>query len=649
MNVLLTGNLSALTEELSNQLCIENKLVLVANEINEKVLPKKAISFSFALREEAFSNLFESYNFDAVVFLATRSEHENRNAGTLEELSVVLRLCYDHKVSQVVYISSSEVYMTENVTTATANNEIQSKSLDSDSYLLSLSEDLCRFYKNTIGLNVVIIHVPYVYSINISDSLLSRLIVKAKQKGTVDLPGANQQQCDFIKDEDVSRLVRKIIEEGYKLSEDVIDIGSGKPITFLELSGMLRSEFPQLKITYSTDENSVPIPVFSEIPRRYYDWIPLSELSSDFAEVVKNIEDDAAKHKPIWTLLKEKASKYKILLQGLELILGFLLMEFLNRVTGATVQFRFIDFRLLYVVIFGSVHGMRIGIIAAILACISSIISFASDGMGWQVLVYNVNNWLPFVAYLIAGAVTGYTKDKSENTKKFQKKQMESLEEHYLFLYELYDQTLKNKNQYKDQIMSYRDSFGRVYSITKKLDTVVSDAVFQEAISVLEDVLDNQTITIYTITPDKKFGRLAVSSSGFSEMAESSIQLSRLNIMMDQLTKDDVWFNRDMLKGYPTYCAPIYDEDRLVALIMIQEAAYTEMSAYYMNFIKVTSGLIQASLVRAANYSVAIEDKMYLQGTRILRNDSFSEIFSVRREMKENQLADFQLLRVNNN
>lgn len=648
MNVLLTGNLSALTEELSNQLCIENKLILAAKEINDKILPPKVITFSFAPKEDMFSKLFKSYSIDAVVFLATRSEHENRKAGTLEELDVVLKLCCDHKVSQVVYISSSEVYPTENTAAATIYGETQPSSVNNDSYLLALSEDLCRFYKETNGLNIVILHVPYVYSDNISDSLLSRLIVQAKQKESIALPGAKEQQCDFIKDTDIAKLVRKIIEEGYGLSEYVIDVGSGKPITFGELSDMLHTVFPQRKITYSADENSVPIPVFSEIPRRYYDWIPFSELSSEFANVAQNIANAAPKRKSIWTLIKEKAPKYRILLQGLELILGFFLMEFLNRVTGATMQFRFVDFRLLYVVIFGIVHGMRIGIVAAILACISCIISYIADGMSWQVLVYNVDNWLPFVAYLIAGAVTGYTRDKSENTKEFQKKQMASLEEHYLFLYELYDQTLKNKNQYKDQIMSYRDSFGRIYSITKKLDTVVSDAVFQEAINVLEDVLENQTITIYTITLDSNFGRLAVSSGGLGETVASSIQLSHFGVMMDQLKKDDIWFNRDMLKGYPAYCAPIYDGDRLVALIMIQEVAYTEMARYYLNLIKVISGLIQASLVRAANYSAAVEEKMYLRGTRILRNDSFAEIFSVRREMKENQLADFQLLRVNN-
>ena len=222
----------------------------------------------------------------------------------------------------------------------------------------------------------------------------------------------------------------------------------------------------------------------------------------------------------------------------------------MNNVTQASVQFRFVDFRLLYVVILGTVHGMRIGISAALLACVSCILYFLTQRLTWEVLVYDVNNWLPFAAYLIAGAVTGYVKDKSENTKKVIDDQMKSLEDRYLFLYELYDQTLKNKSQYKDQLMSYRDSFGRIYSITKKLDTVLPDAVFREAVNVLEDVLENQSIAIYTVTPEQKYGRLAVSSRKLLDKAEGSIQLSRFSTMMNQLAADEVWFNRDLLQGY---------------------------------------------------------------------------------------------------
>ena len=642
MDVLLTGNLSAITQELSKQLCIENKLVLAAKNIEEKNLHKKAISFSFAPKDEMFPKLFKSYSFGSVIFLAARGEQKNRQAGNLEELDAVLSLCSEHKVPQVIYVSSSEVYgKAQDIDETTAPEPV-----NKIGYMLTSAEALCKYYKKTSNLNTVILHVPYLYEDHVTDLLLPRIILQAAQKKNIELPGSPDRQCDFLKDNDLASLIRKIVEGGYKLSEGVINVGTEKPVTFSALADLIKVEFPDSKITYSADEGSVPVPVASEIPRKYYDWLPLNDFSTDFSKIAKSISEEAPQRKSIWTTVKEKAPKYKYLLQGLELVLGFVLMEFLNSVTKASVQFRFIDFRLLYVVILGAVHGMRVGIIAALLACVSCVLSYAGEGMSWQLIFYNVDHWLPFVMYIIGGAVTGYTKDKSENAQKFEREQMQSLEEHYLFLYELYDQTLKNKSQYKDQLVSYRDSFGRIYSITKKLDSIVADSVFREAINVLEDALENQTIAIYRITPDKKFGRLAVSSKGLAETAEGSIQLAQFSTMMGQLKKEEVWFNREMLEGYPVYCAPIFDQENLVALIMIKEASYEQMATYYLNLIKVLSGLVQASLVRAANYTSVIEDKIYIKGTRILKNEKFSEIFTVRRGMKESQFADFKLLRV---
>ena len=40
------------------------------------------------------------------------------------------------------------------------------------------------------------------------------------------------------------------------------------------------------------------------------------------------------------------------------------------------------------------------------------------------------------------------------------------------------------------QIIGYKDSFGKVYSVVKKLDTVLPDQVFYEAVNILEELLE---------------------------------------------------------------------------------------------------------------------------------------------------------------
>ena len=645
MDILITGNLSAGIPELSQQLFNNNKLIFAAKDITKDNLNKEAITFNYDPDEPMFEKLFKSYSFGAVIFFAGRREQRKDNQKKqvcTDDLSTVLSLCSEHKIPQVICVSSSEVYagnetISEKATPAPASVTGQ---------ILASAESLCDFYRQSKELGIVTLHIPYLYGNEPSDNFLTCVLEEADKKGSVTLPGARDRLCDFIKDTDLARLIGKIVDEGSDSLRSVINVGTGKPITFSDFAQLLDKQFPGIKINYSGDESSVPPPMPVETAREYYDWTALYELDTEFDEIANNILSKARQKKKARSIDRKKSSWRRVLIQAIEIVLGFFLMEYLNRITETSVLFRFVDFRLLYVIVLGSVHGMFSGIVAAALACVSCLIGYSSEGLGWQVLIYNINNWLPFIAYIIAGVVTGYNKDKSNNSLLFQKKQLESFEERYLFLYELYEQTLKNKGQYKDQLMGYRDSFGRIYSITQKLDTVISDVVFQEAVNILEDVLDNRTIAIYTVTQDKKFARLAVCSSEMSDNTGKSINLSDYSIMLNQISKNDVWYNKDIVKGYPAYCVPVYDRDNLIVLIFIYKADFNQMSIYYLNLIKVLSGLIQASLVRAANFDAVTEDKNYIAGTNILKNEKFSSIYSVRLKMKESQISDFILLRV---
>ena len=113
------------------------------------------------------------------------------------------------------------------------------------------------------------------------------------------------------------------------------------------------------------------------------------------------------------------------LMKWIELILGALLVQALVNMTSTVIMFRQLDYRLLYVVIMGTVHGTTFGILSAFIAIGSALYSWTQYGYEWSLLVYNVENWLPFTLYFIAGAVTGYYRDYKDNEIKFQKAQIE--------------------------------------------------------------------------------------------------------------------------------------------------------------------------------------------------------------------------------
>ena len=64
---------------------------------------------------------------------------------------------------------------------------------------------------------------------------------------------------------------------------------------------------------------------------------------------------------------------------------------------------------------------------------------------------------------------------------------------------EMYQETLQDKRQYKKQILGSRDSFGKIFDITRKLDVIQPQKLFMETIRVMEDVLENHNnCTLFT-------------------------------------------------------------------------------------------------------------------------------------------------------
>ena len=55
----------------------------------------------------------------------------------------------------------------------------------------------------------------------------------------------------------------------------------------------------------------------------------------------------------------------------------------------------------------------------------------------------------------------------------------------FLFMREMYQETLSDKRQYKKQILGSRDSFGKIFDITKKLDIILPQELFIETLHVM--------------------------------------------------------------------------------------------------------------------------------------------------------------------
>lgn len=323
-------------------------------------------------------------------------------------------------------------------------------------------------------------------------------------------------------------------------------------------------------------------------------------------------------------------------------------MDLLDVKLSSNPLLSFMDYRMMFVVILGATRGLNVGIIAALLASINYVTNSLTN-MNWQILFYNTQNWLPFATYFLVGAISGYTRDKKEDAIHFYKQEQEILENKYIFLNELYAKTLQNKDEFSSQIINYKDSYGKIYAMIKKLASTLPEKIFFEAVNVLEDILENTSVAIYSVEDNADFARLNVCSQPLYSKLSKSLRLSDYEKMKQVVEQHDTWINVEAIPNYPSYAAPILRENEMVGLITIYNITDHQMCQEYANKFSIVCGLIQEFMVRAIERDELIEKDRMVENTRILKPQYFNDILNVKQQMREKNFSEFVLVRMKNN
>ena len=634
MDILLTGRLAGLTPSVSDQLVRNHKVVMASNDLIAPGKGKAVTPFRISPHEDGFEKIFHSYAFETVLFFAQPLYTQQEYFEEYRDLECCLRLCDKHDVHKVIYLLPS--YQ------GSASSSLPDYDLG---MLFSACEQLCASYRARKNIAVLLMYLPSLFGYGESVSLIGDAISQAKSRAAIHFPAPEDQRGGFLSQADLGELLLRMVES-WPLGYEKIRVPAATVLTFGELGALFSRQFPTVRLSYAPAALGMDTDVSQDVPRREFDWIPLRGLEEEFPALIQRTEDAAVEEKrPFWSAVGAFFKRHSFIVKLAELLIGFLLMEFLNRITSTTVQFRYIDFRLIYIVLMGTMHGMKTGLGASALASLSLLVSSITTENNWQATLYDIDTWLPFIFFFLIGAVTGYVKDRLRNDNRFIVEEKAILEDKYILLNEFYASALHNKEQYKSQIMSYRDSFGRLFDITKSLDSTLIDEVFSEALTALEGVLDNKSVCIYQCDEKMLFGRLIACSKEIVDVTQKSLNLSKLEKMTDEFTDGEVWVNRERLLGYPEYAVPLYRGEAPIALIVLQKVKYEQMAVYYENLVKIICGLVKISLIRALEYTEQIEDEMYIPGSRIIRADYFSQIVAVKEEMAENGVTEYILIR----
>ncbi len=652
MNVLITGYLGSMVASLTGELVKTNtnKVILAgsnATELSEKFDAVTAHVINPA--DPIFHEILSSNNFDAIIFNPIREEQlltgERRISGHLLDGLINILDHYKNRTAPwIILISSSEVYNVFDINN-TLPETIQKSTVLNKNVLLTC-EQYCQYYNHFYNFNTSIIRIPFIYGNDETHSLLHSLILECLKNNSVDLPSDQASLCSFLHSDDAADFIVRLLDEEYTHDYEIFNLTSPDTFSLNTLSQNLHTYFPRVKFNFLSRNVISTKPVNGKLAKMELNWTPTHSFNNSLGDLINQL-----KNKP--KLEQKPFNKFKAVLTGrpnlvkwLELILGGAVMQGLVYLTGTFLQFKYIDFRLLYVILIGSAYGIRFGLMAALIAGASNLYSWYQLGLDWELLIYHVENWLPFALYLIAGSVTGYLWDKKENETNFANKQRALTQEKYAFLYNIYEDTRKTKNQLREQLIGYRDSYGRIYTITRELDSLNSNDVFLKAVNIIEDVMENESVAIYSLDSSTRFARLEVCSTTQVESTPKSINLADFPEAFNKIKSGEMFINTALLPTYPSLIAPIIKDQQPLGMIFIWKRTFEQHSMYYENLFKVLSGLIESSLVRAVLFREANLSKWYLPSTRILDANVFKDTLKIKIEMQNRNITRFQLISI---
>jgi UDP-glucose 4-epimerase len=466
---------------------------------------------------------------------------------------------------------------------------------------------------------VAVVQTPFLTGSGLAGGRLDRIFTAMRRDETVCLEGGRDREICVLAMQELSALLMRMSTENWfqpgiyeaggsrgtqeELRETLLSIRPGARIEYPGSSGSLRHGTLHMLLP-ATDSN-VCDGKLEEIYR-----LPVStDWTREIAEQYSALAEESGEASPLRERLTGFMQKSgKIAGTVLDLAIMFLLAEYLARITSESVYFKIVDVRLIFVILMGMMHGIAAGFAAAILECVMLVMRYNEIGISGLLLFYNVENWIPFVYYLTAGAISGYSHQKREQQTRSVMKENELIRNKYLFLNEAYRTSVSNRKDLWTQILSEEDSYGKIYGAVRQMKQRTPEAVCVEAVRVLRRLLDNGTVLIYQLDPGSKKALLL--SCCRDTGGRQAIDMAECAEMFRTVQSGETWKNIHFSEYAPMYAARVkYNRmlgrnytgtQEITYLVTVEKAGRDQLSLWYMNHFTILCGLFQDALESAA-------------------------------------------------
>ena len=582
---------------------------------------------------ELLQHLEQAYEFDRVVYLSNFLTPHTDTVGDIELLRSVFRACMGRRV-QLLYVAGP----------AGAEGAADAAGRTGKGIIARAANDLCRHYAAHEGVQAKILRVPFLYTASaaLEDPFFAPLF-DACLTGSVALQGSEDAAFPLLCAEELAVLVRRIFDS-WDASFETLDVSDTFHHTSDEVGEALKALFPGLSVAYG-DSAGYALPV-SDIVRVRYGWFQRYDLLRDLSTIQARWDAGrAGKVNPLRAAI-DRIQMHTLPIKCLETGVAWILFEVLDHLFSQSAQLNVLDYRLLYVVLIGTLYGLGFGLVAALLASAGLAVSFFTQyGYTFQGLFYEPSNWLPFIAYFVVGAVCGYVQLRNSEAIKVERGQNELVRNRNTFLTQLYHDAIEDKRTYKRQIVGRHDSFGKIFAVTQELDVLNPRDIYRKCCELMGEILENDSVAIYHVSGGT-FARLVAASPVIAEDATRSLSLEQLLPLLGGEGRSNLWVNRKLTPGLPMFGYTIERDGAPAVLIFVRRAAENQMTLYYQNLFRILCGLVESALGRAFDYEAVAQDKRCVDGTCVLKQEAFGQELAAEQALADGKMGSFLLLRV---
>ena len=634
MEVLLVGNTDFITKQWIQHAFPRDHVVIAEREGtvdgNDRL---RIINMSDA---NTLAETLTTYEFDRIVFfsenLTPRSDRDG-DLGTLRRFLHAIR----NRQTQMLMVSGPESEFTypENADVRDTSKSLMSRA----------SEELCLYYARTYRLEAKIIRSPYLYASdrNGVTAYFNHLFEQA-ESGTLSFCEQKNQQTCFLCADDLAELIYRMFDD-WTAESEIFHVPNVFNFTYGDLADVISAAFPGLSVTFGEDRTQC-YPADDHVLRLRYGWSPRYSLKQDLPPVLQRwkearAQEQSGKH-PIWDFLRNHSKPWI----AFEICVTFILEELLRTAVQGDSQLGTVDLRLFFVVIVGTMYGLNAGVFAAALACAGMALSYASKGASFAPLFYDTSNWLAFVVYFVAGAVCGYVQLRNRENLRFMRDENSLLRERLAFLRDLYHDVLDDRRMLRGQIIGRRDSFGKMYAMTRELDEVLPRKLYYATIRIMQDTLGGDSFGIYRIDNGGRFAHLMAASPQTESLFSKSALLENYANIVTALDHGRLWVNRNLEQNLPMYAAGVRADGKLAVVIVLAKAQPDQMNLYFQNLFTIMCGLVESAMVRAFDYENVARQTRLVPGTEFLNTQAFLPKVLAANELKRNHMGNHLLLRV---